>query len=99
MMRLISIRPKEPNGKPLKAFCDVEFDNGIVIKEFRVVQEEGKRPWVALPQLSYKDPATGQIKHRVIVYCPSELKGQIDLLILNEWSRVKEKLNGNIGIK
>ena len=90
-MRVLEIRKKSENGKSLKAFADLELDSGIVIREFRVIQEPNKRPWVACPQLSWKDPESGQIKYKTVVTFPDRLKGEIDLLILSTWTREREK--------
>jgi DNA-binding cell septation regulator SpoVG len=90
-MKIIELRMKPNNGKPLKAFCDIELDNGIVVKEFRIIQEQNKRPFIACPQLSWKDPSSGQIRYTTIITFPSQLKGEIDLLILNAWNRAKEQ--------
>lgn len=92
-MRLIELRCRPGNGKPLKAFADVELDNGMVIREFRIIQEPNQRPQIASPQLSWKDPLSSQIKYKTIVTFPNQLKGEIDLLILNAWNREKEKGN------
>jgi len=89
-MRILEIRKKSENGKPLRAFADVELDSGIVIRELRIIQQQGKRPWVACPQISWKDPGTGEIKYKTIITFPDQMKGEIDLLILNAWSREKE---------
>jgi DNA-binding cell septation regulator SpoVG len=92
-MKVIEIRKKLENGKPLKAFADIELDSGIVVRELRIIQDKGKRPWVACPQLSWKDPESGQIRYRTIITFPDQLKGEIDLLILNAWIREKENSN------
>jgi DNA-binding cell septation regulator SpoVG len=90
-MKIIDLRRKEENGKPLKAFVDVELDGGIVVREFRIIQEPNKRPWIACPQMTWKDPETGLIRYKTIVTFPNQLKGDIDLLILSTWNREKEK--------
>lgn len=93
-MRVIELRRKPENGKTLKGFVDVELDNGIVVREFRVIQEPNKRPWIACPQLSWKDRVSGEVKYKTVVTFPNQLKGDIDLLILNAWNREKEKESG-----
>ena len=90
-MRVLEVRLKSINEKPLKGFADVELDSGIILREFRIIHEPNKRPWVACPQLSWKAPKTGQIKYKTVVTFPSQLKGEIDLLILNAWMREREK--------
>jgi DNA-binding cell septation regulator SpoVG len=94
-MKILEIRIKNDNGKPLKAFADVELDSGIIIREFRIVQQPGLRPSVYCPQLSWKDPGTGLIKYKMVITFPNQLKGEIDLLILTAWNREKEKNSGS----
>jgi DNA-binding cell septation regulator SpoVG len=95
-MRLLEIRKVKNNGhpRPLLAFADVELENGIIVRDLRVIQEAGKRVWIACPQSSWKDPEAGQIKYRTIITFPDAMKGEIDLLVLNAWAREKEKSSG-----
>ena len=93
-MKVVEVRVKFNNGKPLKAFADVELDNGIVIKEFRVIQRQSDhRPFVVSPQISWKDPGTGEIKYNTVVTIPNPLKAEVDSLILSAWFRAKEQEN------
>jgi DNA-binding cell septation regulator SpoVG len=78
--------------RTLKAFCDVRVD-GIIVREFRVVKENGKRPWVVSPQISWKDH-DGQIKYKTVITFPDEVKGQVDLAILKAYTEEMEKSNG-----
>ncbi len=93
-MRVLDLRLKPSNGKPLKAFADVELDNGMIIREFRIIQEPGKHPVVATPQTSWKDPRDDRIKYTAIVTLPQPLKVKVDLLILAAWLREKESESG-----
>ena len=78
--------------RALKAFADIQLGD-IVIREFRVIKENGKRPWIVSPQISWKDPG-GQIKYKTIITLPDELKGEIDRIILNRFSEELEKERG-----
>jgi DNA-binding cell septation regulator SpoVG len=91
MIEILEIRLQNGN-KPLKAFVDIQIKNTI-IRDFRIIQEDGKRPWVATPQVSWKDK-TGQIKYKTIITFPDDLKGQIDLAILNSYAREMEGKHG-----
>lgn len=73
----------------LKAFADIQLGD-IVIREFRVIKENGKRPWVVSPQISWKDPG-GQIKYKTIITLPDEVKGQVDFAILKTYTEEMEK--------
>jgi len=80
------------SGKSLKAFADVRIGN-ILIRDFRIVKEDGKRPHVKAPFSTYKDQ-TGQIKFRPIIDLPDEVRGEVDLAILNAYRREKDNDNG-----
>jgi DNA-binding cell septation regulator SpoVG len=80
------------SGKSLKAFADVRLGN-IVIRDFRIVKENGKRPHVKAPFSTYKDQK-GQIKFRPIIVLPDEVRGEVDLALLNAYRREKELNNG-----
>ncbi len=91
-IEVINIRFIE-SGKSLRAFADVRFGN-ITIRDFRIVKENGKHPHVKVPFSTYKDQK-GRIKFRPIVILPDEVKGEIDLAILNAYSqREKEQRDG-----
>jgi DNA-binding cell septation regulator SpoVG len=92
-LKSLEIRPLSNNdlSHPLKTFADVELDNGIVVKDLRVIQESCRRLWIAPPQIPWKDPESGQIRYRAIITFPDAMKGEIDLLVLNAWAREKEK--------
>jgi DNA-binding cell septation regulator SpoVG len=90
-IKVIDIRFLPDNGKSMRAFADVQFDS-IVIRDFRIMKEEGKRPYVKLPFSTYKDQ-TGQLKFRTTIVLPDEVRGEVDLTILNAYHREKEKRN------
>jgi DNA-binding cell septation regulator SpoVG len=82
------------NGdRPLRAFADIKLDDSIVIREFRVIRENGKRLRVAPPQLSWKGP-DGQIQYKTVVtLLADDQKGAVDLAILTAFTGEVEKLN------
>jgi DNA-binding cell septation regulator SpoVG len=54
-----------PGDKPLKAFCDVRV-NDWIIHDFRVIKQNGQRASVSPPQVSWKDPESGEIRYKGI---------------------------------
>jgi DNA-binding cell septation regulator SpoVG len=80
------------SGKGTKAFIDVKLGE-ITIRDFRVVKEDGKRLYVKVPFSTYKDQ-TGQLKFRPIIVLPDEVRGEIDLAVLNAYHRETERSNG-----
>ena len=81
------------DGRPLRGFCDVQI-NDWIIRDFRIIKESGKRVFVSPPQVSWRDPQTGQIKYRGILTIPPEQKQRIDTQILHAYLEEMEKTNG-----
>lgn len=75
--------------RPLRAFVDVQLGDWI-IREWRVIKENGKRPWIAPPQISWKG-LDGRIQYKTIITLPDELKGQIDFVALKHFTEETEK--------
>jgi DNA-binding cell septation regulator SpoVG len=84
-----------PNGKPLKGFADVQIGE-ILVRDFRIIQDSGQRAYVASPQISWRDPADGTIRFKTIIKLLSnEMKGAIEVAILSEFQRAREKRSGS----
>jgi hypothetical protein len=81
-----------PGHKAIKAFADVKIGD-IIIRDFRVMKEDGQRPYVKAPFVVYKDQM-GKLKFRQIAILPDEIQGEIDLLILNTYLAERERDNG-----
>lgn len=77
------------NGRPLKAFVDVQIGN-ITVRDFRVIQDSGKA-YVRAPHTTYKD-STGTLRFRQIVDLPDEVRGQVDTLILSDYYHREKEL-------
>ena len=77
--------------KPLRAFVDLKIGDWI-IREWRIIKENGKRSRVAPPQISWKGQ-DGQIQYKTVVTLPNELKGEIDLAILKRFNEEMEKID------
>ena len=88
-VKVIEIRRTRRPG-PLRAFADVRLGN-LLVKDFRVMQDNGGQPYVKAPFTTYKDK-TGQLKFRQIIDLPREVRGQVDVAILNAYYlREKER--------
>lgn len=88
-IQLLSIRLMPP-GRALRAFVDIQVDDWI-IHDFRVIKQNGQRACVSPPQVSWKDPETGEIKYKGILTIPSEQKQRIDVAILSAFQKEVEK--------
>ena len=80
------------DGRPLRAFADVRVDEWI-IHDFRILKQNGQKAFVSPPQVSWKDPETGQIKYKGILTIPPEQKQRIDTEILHAYQEEMEKEN------
>jgi len=92
-IKILEIRV-QTGDKPLKAFADIQLDE-VTIRDFRIIKENGKRLIVATPQVSWRDKASGLIKYKTLITFSSEVKGQIDLVVLNAYHRAMEEQNAN----
>ena len=92
-VKVLEIRVLPPGTKSMRAFADVQLGD-LRLKDFRVIQENGGKPYVMAPFITYKDK-TGQLKFRQIIDLPAEARGQIDVAILNAfYQREKGLKNG-----
>lgn len=78
--------------RSLKAFADIQVDDWI-IHDFRIIKQKNQRAFVNSPQVSWRDPATGEIKYKGILTIPPEQKQAIDIQILAAYQRELEKRN------
>src|SRR5512139_3583023 len=92
-IRVIQIRHLF-NGKPLRAFADVQLDEWI-IRDFRIIVQEGHRLSVLPPQTSWKDPETGEIRFKGVLTIPPEQKQRIDTEILHAYQVEMESTHDN----
>ena len=90
-IRVLSIRLINDN-RPLKAFVEVQLDDWV-IRDFRIIQQNGQRVYVASPQNSWKDPESGLIKYKSVLTIPPVEKQRIETEILHAYHKEKEKLN------
>ena len=91
-VKVVEIRkPRKPG--PLRAFVDVRLGN-LLVRDFRVIQDNGGRPYVKLPFCTYKNES-GELCFRQIIDLPDEVRGQVDTAILSAFYREKEKSNAN----
>ncbi len=79
-----------PGNRPLRAFVDLKI-NGWVYHDFRVVKQNSQRAFVSPPQVSWKDPETGEIKYKGILTIPPEQKQIIDVKVLSAYQEEMEK--------
>ena len=88
-VKVIQVRPLN-DGRSLKGFADVQVGDWIIY-DFRIVQRSGEKASVLPPQVSWKDPQTGQIKYKGILTIPPEQKQRIEVMILVAYQKEMEK--------
>jgi DNA-binding cell septation regulator SpoVG len=81
------------SNRSLKAFVDIRVDDWI-IHDFRVVKQNGQSISVIPPQVSWREPETGEIRYKGILTIPSEQKQRIEVAILSAFQKEMEKRNG-----
>jgi len=86
-IKVLNIRLQN-SGRPLKAFIDIALEN-LIIRDFRIIKENGKRLVVVCPQVSWKDRA-GLIKYKTLITFPDDVKGELDIVILSAYRREME---------
>jgi DNA-binding cell septation regulator SpoVG len=82
------------NNRSIRAFADIQVGAWIV-RDFRVIKQNGQKAFVSPPQVSWKDPETGAIKYKGILTIPPEQKQGIDTEILHAYQEEMGKINGN----
>jgi len=93
MVEVLEIRLRDNGKSSLKGFCDIKI-NDIILRDFRILKSDGRKPQIVPPQISWKDK-DGIIRYRTVVTLPDELEGEVSRLILNTWHQEMEKRNAN----
>jgi len=83
-IKIIEIKPLL-NGGLVRAYVTVSVGDWIVY-DWRVIQREGERILVSVPQTSWKN-REGQVRYRALLTIPGELKQRIEVAILSAWEK------------
>ena len=73
---------KRVNAGSLRAFVAVNIHE-VIIKDFRVVQQEGQAPWVSVPQVEYT--RNGERRFKPLIQLPVDLKKEVSQLVLKAY--------------
>ncbi len=94
-IKIISISPVSDRGA-LKAFVEIQVGS-FLITDCRIIQENGKRLWVSMPVLSYKNQH-GSVCYKTLIRTNNEnLKARISQAAIEAWE--KNGTRGNNGTK
>ena len=90
-IKIVSISPIENRGA-LKAFVHIQV-GPFSITDCRIVQDNGAKPWVSMPALSYKDPQ-GTIHYKTLIKIEDKkLKNEISQAVLQAWENNGGEIN------
>lgn len=86
-IKVEKLRKVEGRGS-LRAFVDLRIGRTL-FRSWRVVQQEGQRPWVSPPVESWED-RDGKRHYRRLVEFPDELKRRVDEAVLKAYNEETE---------
>lgn len=74
-----------------KASADITLQTELgelTIARLRVIHQEGKEPWVAFPDIRYRDSTTGEYKNLKVVLPGACLKKAISRTVLEKYAEI-----------
>lgn len=97
-LKVTNIHLLSSNGRSTRGFADVQFifpQEGIFfVRDFRIMEGKDGNIFVRVPFITYKDK-NGEIKHLPVIDFPVSIKKRVEVLILDQYYRMKENTNGN----
>ena len=60
----------------------------LTILRVRIIHQEGKDPWVTLPDISFKDTSSGEYRHISIIIPSRRLEREIFNLVLDKYGKL-----------
>jgi len=91
-IKILDIRLQDK--EPLRGFADVELDNGLVIRNFKIIQQPNERAYIIAPQAMWKGQQ-GKTNYRPIISMPHDVKQWVESAILAEYQKAREENDGN----
>jgi len=91
-MMIENMQPFSYRGN-LRAIFDVRISTAggdWVIRDCRIIQQPGQRPWFSLPVISWEDE-TGQICHKTILALPAGIKRRISEAALSAYYKLEAR--------
>jgi DNA-binding cell septation regulator SpoVG len=76
--------------KAAKAIANITFDTAfgeLTLERLRVIQQNGKEPWVAYPTIDFKSNETGEYVHLPIIKPGARLTKAISDAVLDEYKK------------
>ena len=68
----------------LRAYADVKFGDGVIVRDFPIISGEGQRPFVGVPRRTWTED--GQKFHVPLVELVNGLREQVRDAVLARWA-------------
>jgi DNA-binding cell septation regulator SpoVG len=88
--RVLSLR-HNPKGN-LRGFASIDFGNGLIVYDFRLIHQPGQKMYISLPQREWLTPS-GEKRFTPAVEISKPLKALIDALIFEAWEASGEEVD------
>ena len=85
-IRVEEIRKLERGS--LRGFATVIVGGFIRISHIRIIQPEGKEPFIEMPQRSFQT-TNGERKYRNVIDLPDDLTGEVEKAVLLFWNKLR----------
>ena len=75
----------------VSASADVTFQTEfgeLTLSRLKVIHQDGKEPWVALPDIRYKDTQSGEFKNLKVIIPGARLKKAISDAVLTKYAEL-----------
>lgn len=83
-VRVVELHPVNGQGS-LQAFVAVTLSKRLTIRDVRVIQQVGQRPWCSMPTKSWVDAKDGKTKYRPLVDLPADWMQAVEAAVVDAW--------------
>ncbi len=71
---------------PLKAYADIRLSDGILIKDCRIIQQDGQQAWLSMPRISWTPEGENKPHYKPLVILPKDLQKAAQIAALNAFT-------------
>ena len=80
---VIELHPLNAQGS-LRAFVAVTLSGRLTIRDLRLIEQEGQRPWCSMPTKDWTDPQ-GKRRYRTLIDLPDAWMQAVQSAVLAAW--------------
>ena len=80
-VKMLTLTPTHKAGT-VKAFASIQIADALEIRDLKLIQQEGQRAWVSLPDHQRSD---GKGYAPIVKCLDDRLKAEIDKVVLDAW--------------